>query len=152
MYYFFPNDLSELKRKIKQIEARVREDGNDMGDSCNQSAETYHDNAPYEEALRSFELGVNRLSDLKRIEHQARLISLPLNAKTVSAGTVVTILDLDGNQEQIFRIGSYLVFKDREISYRSPLAKLLIGAAVGDIREGKIGKVKKKFRILAIQT
>ncbi len=39
----------------------------------------------------------------------------------------------------------------RRISYVSPLGKLLIGAKVGEIREGVIGNDKKRFEILEIE-
>lgn len=39
----------------------------------------------------------------------------------------------------------------RKISYMSPLGKLLIGAELGEIREGVIGNKKKRFEILEIK-
>ena len=149
-FYFFAEDLEALDQKIKELDLLVREAGKDMGESCQQSAETYHDNAPYEEAVRSFEMYSRRLAEFQRIRNQVRVISPPANADMVKAGCWVRTINLGSGAEKIIKVGSYIVARDCEISYVSPLARLLTGAKIGEVREGLIGNGNVEYKVLDI--
>ena len=42
-YYFLPEDFAALDRQIREIFVKIREIGQEIGASCNEGAETYHD-------------------------------------------------------------------------------------------------------------
>lgn len=151
MSYFLQVDIDDLNERIDKIMEQVQAAGQDMGISCRQSAETYHDNAPYEEAVRSFEFYTTRIRELIRIQREIRLILPPKTNKRVVVGTTVTVLDLVAQEQATFAIGSFLVFRPGRISYKSPLAKLLIGAGVGSIRKGVIADQERQFRVVKIE-
>ena len=151
MFYFLREDLDRLDGQIEELTDKLREAGQEMGASCEQGAETYHDNAPYEEAVRAFGLHLARLKELSAIRKQARLILSPTSTAFVAVGTQVTVLDLDTSETKSFKVGSFLTFTEDTISYHSPFARILIGAEKGEIREGEISGKKKRFRILSIE-
>ena len=78
MYYFLREDFEVLSRLVADINERVRQSGQDVGESCRQAAETYHDNAPYEEAMRSMEFNATRLQSLLVIQRNAEIIQAPV--------------------------------------------------------------------------
>ena len=95
---------------------------------------------------------LNRLRELIHIRNNARVIQPDPQGDKVSIGRVVTIQDATTGETQTFKIGSYMIFKEKEeISYNAPLVRMLIGAEVGDERTGKIGGKQKTFRIIKIE-
>jgi transcription elongation GreA/GreB family factor len=150
MFYFLQGDLDKLIIIINGIKQKLRESGQDIGESCRQAAETYHDNAPYEEAVRSFEFHSIRLSSLVEIRQSAEIIRPPENNDKVRVGHRVRILDMVSDEIICFTVGSYLVFSDDHVSYNSPLAKLLLGAKVGEIKSGRVGNRDRELLILEI--
>lgn len=49
MFYFLPDDFEDLNDQIEQICERIEELGKEAGESCQQGAETWHDNFAFEE-------------------------------------------------------------------------------------------------------
>ena len=135
---------------MEETRARMQEAGWEIGESCEQGAETYHDNAPYEEAVRSFSLSSWQLSELQKIRGQVRVVDPPAVADKAKIGVRVRIKDLETQEELSVRIASYIVFDQGDISYRSPLAKILIGAVAGDVKSGVISGKKKRFQIMEL--
>lgn len=151
MFYFLENDLRQLDLEIQKLRDRVGEDGQAMGEGCNQAAETYHDNAPYEEAVRSFQMDSKRLHELLAIRSRAYPTTRSSDTKRVQIGLEVDIEDVITGEQQTLEIGSHTIFDDKRVSYRSPIAKLIIGAPKGAVREGKVGKTVKQLKILDIR-
>ena len=152
-YYFLKEDLDALRARVRELEEDLRVVGRELGEACSQSAETWHDNAPYEEAVRESKLLSRRLKELVDVLREAELVTPPSSAaKRVSIGRNVTVLDLDTGEELAFTVGSYLVLDNAERrSYRAPLVRLLILAEEGDIREGKIGNRHRAFEVVRIE-
>ena len=149
-YYFLREDLDILNQMIRRVHELVKDSGRQIGESCTEGAETYHDNFSYEEAVRTFSLNTARFMELIRIQGQIMLVEPDQNHKIVSIGSTVKILDMDTDELETFQIGSYLVFREGAISYTSPLARLLLGASLGYIRKGIIGSREREFLILEI--
>lgn len=152
MYYFLKEDFEDLIEKITGLTNQIRKIGQEMGASCKEGAETFHDNFAFEDGERQQYMLSKRLVELIRIRNNARVISPNKDSARVSIGKTIILKDEYTGKTQSVRIGSYMVLKNgNAISYNSPLARILIGAKVGEIRNGKIGGREKKFSIIKIE-
>jgi transcription elongation GreA/GreB family factor len=149
-YFFLPEDFEQLSRQIINIADKIREIGQIMGESCEEGAETYHDNFAYEDGERQQYMWSKRLRELIAVKNNARVITLEEKPGRVTLGCRVNVLDLEMETEKEFQIGSYISFQNNAISYAAPVARILIGAAPGDVRHGKIANKEKMFEILDI--
>lgn len=64
------------------------------------------------------------------------------------------IRDEISGKNKTFKIGSYMVFDNdggRIISYNSPLAQIVMGVKIGEVRSGKIGRAEKSYKIIKIE-
>lgn len=151
-YYFLPEDLEVLDKKIEENKQRMQEALKRIGDSCD-GGSTWHDNFPFEQAQRDAELWSTRLRGLISIRNNIEVV-YPIDFKEgrVNIGRIVTIRDEDNDQTREFQIGSYMILDEERnaISYNSPIAQLIMGAVIGEVREGVIGG-KKKFKIINIK-
>lgn len=152
MYYFFEEDFNELSNKIEEIKERLEKIGKEIGESCNQSSETWHDNFGFEEGRRQQEMWSKQLSDLLIIKSKAVLITQNISANNVVVGSIVEFEDIETKEIQTYRISSYMILKQRHgfISYDSPLAKILMGGYAGEIKTGLINNKEKKVKILKV--
>lgn len=149
-FYFLPEDFAALDRQIREISMKIREIGQEMGASCNEGAETYHDNFAYEDGERQQYMWSSRLRELVAIKNRARIVSeIPVPRK-VSIGSRVTILDQETDEEKVLRIGSYMSFQKNTVSYAAPLARILLGSSTGEVRSGRIAGRVRQFEILAV--
>jgi len=155
MYYFLKKDFEALNVEIERIADKIKEIGKEMGKSCQEGAETFHDNFAYEDGERQQYMWSGRIRELIRIRNQARVLLDPPKGDTVSIGRTVTVEDEHTGETRAIKIGSYMVLSKEEdeevISYNAPLARMLIGARVGDTREAVIAGKKKRFRVLKIE-
>lgn len=153
MKYFLREDYDALCNEIIVLCDRIKEIGKEMGASCQEGAETYHDNFAHEDGTRQQHMWSTRLRDLITIRNEARVVPNPsTSVEKVSLGNIVTYKEVGSDKENRRRISSFMVFVDQEncISYNSPIARILTGGMVGDIREGVVGGKKKKIEILKI--
>lgn len=155
MYYFLKEDFEELGKEIEKICDKIKEIGQEMGRSCKEGAETFHDNFAYEDGERQQYMWSNKLRELINIRNNSRIVETPQQTEKVSIGKIVTVLDQTTNDVKTFKIGSYMIFKQKKeskvISYNSPLARLFINSQIGDIKKGMIGGKNNVFKILNIK-
>jgi transcription elongation GreA/GreB family factor len=154
VYYFLRNDFEALNAEIEKIADKIKEIGKEMGESCREGAETFHDNFAYEDGERQQYMWSTRLRELIRIRNQARVLLELQKSDMVSIGHTVTVEDEHTTETRTMKIGSYMVFTEegeKVVSYNAPLARMLIGGRVGDIKENIIAGKKKRFRILKIE-
>lgn len=154
MYYFLRKDFEALNAEIKKIADKIKEIGKEMGKSCQEGAETFHDNFAYEDGERQQYMWSGRIRELIRIRNQARVILEPQKGDIVSIGRTITVEDEHTGKTCVMKIGSYMVLTEEEgevISYDAPLARMLIGGRVGDMKESVIAGKQKRFRILKIE-
>lgn len=151
MYYFLQEDFQKLNQQIEDICTRIKEIGKDMGESCREGAETFHDNFAYEDGERQQYMLSKRLRELIGIRNNSHIVTSQQSSDTVTIGKTVVVCDQSGNKDS-FRIGSFMTFTpdDSVISYNSPLARLITGAKIGEIRSGKIGHSQKQIRVISI--
>lgn len=156
MYYFLKEDFEALNAEISKIADKIKEIGKEMGKSCQEGAETFHDNFAYEDGERQQYMWSGRIRELIRIRNQVRVVLKPDNGDRVSLGTTVTVEDEDAGEVRTIKIGSYMVLAEQTgrqevISYNAPLARMLVGKKVGEIGEATISGKRKSFLILKIE-
>lgn len=151
-FCFLPDDLERLEKQIAEAREQARSAGGDMGKSCQESAETFHDNFPYEDAERRHTMWAKRVRELERVLQAVRVVNPELGSERVGIGKTVTYVELLSQEEHTLRIGSFMTFDQPDtVAYNAPIAKLLIGARVGDVREGKIAHVTQRLQIKRIE-
>ena len=94
-----------------------------------------------------------QLRDLVDLRKKAKKADLPSDKNKVGIGSIVTILNSATGEIKSFKIGSFAVFAEageRPISYDSPMARIIMGAKVGELKSGKIGKNNVKYKITEI--
>lgn len=67
MYYFLKEDFEALNAEINKIADKIKEIGKEMGKSCQEGAETFHDNFAYEDGERQQYMWSGRIRELIRI-------------------------------------------------------------------------------------
>lgn len=148
-YLFLEKDYHLLEEKIEKILAEIARIGSEIGESCDET-ETFHDNFDYEEGGRQQKMWTNHLRSLRYIKEHAEIIKDNKDSQCVSIGREVTVKQ-DGKEIITKIIGSYSTFSDTEISYNSPLAKIIMGKKAGEKVEGKIHGKHSLFEILSIK-
>lgn len=153
MYYFLREDFKALNTEIEKIADKIKEIGKEMGKSCKEGAETFHDNFAHEDGERQQYMWSSRLRELIRIRNQTHIVE-PQKSDRLSLGLTAIIKDIDTDEMRTIKIGSYMVFAQQDgkvISYNAPLARMLIHGKVGEIKEAMIAGKKKCFLILKIE-
>lgn len=150
-YFFLPEDFLKLTEKVHAVMDEMERVAQDMGESCQEGAETYHDNFAYEDGERRLRMLSQRLRDLVRVRNAARVVDPDAGLAELGIGSRVTLQDLQDGAVKKFKIGSYMNFDSGDaISYDSPLAKLLMEAEPGERLDGMIGGRRRRFQVLAI--
>ena len=158
MYYYFTKEgFNALNAEIGTICDRIKEAGREMGISCQEGAETFHDNFAYEQGERDQTMWSNRLRQLVKIRNQVRVVDPGQSRGKVSLGRTVTIRDLSSEKERTFRIGSYMVLGSASesgvevLSYDAPLPKALIGAREGETRVAHFGGRNHHLEVVKVE-
>jgi transcription elongation GreA/GreB family factor len=150
-FYFLREDFEKLTALIGEVSDRIRVIGQEMGASCQEGAETFHDNFAYEEGERQQRMWSTRLKELLDINRNAAIIEGSDPGQQVGIGSRVTIAEIETGEEKTVFIGSYQVFSNSgRISYNSPLGKMLLGGEEGEVVVGEIAGKEKKFEIVAV--
>ncbi len=156
-YFFVPADFEGLNREIDAACDKIKAAGKEMGLSCQEGAETFHDNFAYEQGQRDQEMWSDRVRELVAVRNNARIITPSPNTGQVRIGRVVTVRDTTTDTEKTFRIGSYMIFtKNAEgdiptLSYDAPLPKSLIGANEGEERNAFFGGERHHLEVVKIE-
>lgn len=147
-YYFLRRDLEELDRQIDTLLARLRDIGKEMGLSCQEGAETFHDNFAYEDGERQQRMWSRHLRELMRVRQSARVVSRQDRRDSATIGCTVVLRDLDSDEVITLTIGSYMTFEQQDVvSYEAPLARLILGSSPGEVLEGNIGGKPRTFEV-----
>lgn len=150
MYYFLEADLQALNAQIAEVVKRLRDIGQEMGDAVGQSSESWHDNFGHEDATRQYGMWSERLRELSAIRDNAQVIVPVAAPHTVVIGSKVTYVDAEGEKKTV-QIGSYRVPDGKQdVSYISPIARILMGGRVGEEVTGKLVGKEVAFEIVQI--
>jgi transcription elongation GreA/GreB family factor len=151
-YYFLREDIGKLAEQINEIDARIKAIGQEMGASCEEGAETFHDNFAFEEGERQQQMWSKNLKELVDIYNNSQIFEPSGNTERVAIGCLVTFADIFTGEEKTLKIGSYLTFNGNgTVSYNAPLARILLCARTGDICKGVIAGKLREFEIIDIQ-
>lgn len=152
MYYFLKDDLAALDKQIADLLVTIKETGQEMGASTQETSETWHDNFGFEDSSRRFAMLSERYRQLTQIRKGAVLVTDKPGGEKVSVGCRVYLEEEDGSLRTI-KIGSYFTFADKSaVSYNSPIAQIVMGAGVGEIVEGNIAGKLRVFTVMKIET
>lgn len=138
---------------INENKKRIKEHLKEIGASCKEGGDTWHDNFAFEQAHRDVHVWLGNLQKLNSIRANAELIYVDYLDDKVDIGRIVTIKDEDTAKKKRFQVGSYMVLSKKQnvISYGVPLSQIIMGARVGEVREGEVLGKKKKFKIIKIE-
>lgn len=146
--YVLKDEYENLLFQKKELEIQYKEQSKRKREACEQWAETWHDNADYEDAEYQQNLLWRRISDINNVIQNTKLLIIDNMWKDVIR-IWSTVQLLINNQEFRYTIWWYPTIPWR-MSYMSPLWKLLIGkkewANVEFIHEN----LKKEIIILSI--
>lgn len=112
------------------------------------------ENAEYHAARERQSFIEGRIKELDGVVSAANIIDiLSLAGDTVKFGATVVLFDEDTEEEFTYQIvGPYESDADRgKISTTAPLAKALIGKAVGDTAEVRTPAGKRSYEIISIE-
>ena len=111
------------------------------------------ENADYAAAREKQAIIEARIREIEAILSNCEVVEAdPSNSKFVDFGSTVTILDLDTEEEETYRIVNTIEVNnvlENKISVESPLAKAVIGHQVGDVVTVS-GPVKYDVKIVEI--
>ena len=148
MYYFLKVDFDALESSITTLRDRIRGIGQEMGDSCREGAETFHDNFTHEEGSRQLQMWSKRYSELMAIKGNATIVIPQESNERVAIGKKVRMRNTFNNDVTNLEVGSYMVLSENgSFSYGSPLIKMILGAKKGELRAGTIGELRVSFII-----
>lgn len=151
-YLFLKEDYDALVAQRDALKAKMTIAHEETAESTLQTSETWHDNFVFEEGQRQLKMLMQTIGELSLMIDLSEVIEKDTDTHTVHIGSVVTFQDLDTGMQQSVQIGSYRVFfGENVISYASPLGQILLGAHVGERRDGKIGPISKSFLVKNIE-
>ncbi len=152
-FAFLEDDYQDFLKKIQELEEELDKTLGEIGDSTDDSGNTWHDNFAFEEGNRKADMVSKRLRDLTAIRRRAEVVKPSPNRGEVILGRKVTFRDEETGEVKIQKIGSYLISGSTKdsISYNSPLAQLLMFGKTSEVKTGEIAGKEKKFKILKIE-
>ena len=155
-YSFLPVDLEGLDRKICYYQEMEQKIKREAGDSCRQTAETYHDNFMFEQSKRNLEFNTSMLNTLDKIKGFAVLVQPTAQIERVEIGNWVSFRCREDGTEDRLCIGSYRTYRDEEapdvVSYDSPLGNVLLGRRVGEATSPVVvGRASKTYIVQSIE-
>jgi len=138
-FYILDQDRAYAQKRIDEIEKAILDLGPEFHVALNQSNETWHDNAPFDELRERQAVMVAEMQELKAVLHQA-LPSLPKRQPgKVNIGNVVELeIEATGRRESYLIAGHWtphagqITNGHRVISCNTPLATSLLSHKLGD--------------------
>ncbi len=132
-----------LDRELRRLQRLTAE-------SVEVGGNQYHDNASYEYLVLQIRTADIRLGEEVRVLDQAEIVDLPDRPEWVQIATSVR-LDIDGIVDTWHIVGyGESNWEKRRISYAAPLAKVIIGARVGEQRHDTQGKQRRIITVHGI--
>ncbi len=153
-YVFTPSGMQRLRERLERTRAAFREVCNDNPEAL-ESGDTsgWHDNFAFEENQRRMHMLTSRVRELERMielaEVTPELQEMPERA--VVGAAVTWRFDDEDTEHTIWLAG----FDDGDpargrVSYNSPIGRVLIGAAPGDLRQVRLSGEERLVEVLAL--
>lgn len=146
-FLFLKKDLDALRARVAEMEGKVRKAGKDMAGSIAEDPNVWHDNPTYDEAQRQQDMWNREVERHRKTLREAQLATVESAPDTVGIGRVAVVMNMtESGKLYKYLIGSHMVLAPTpglpddtmEISYDSPIGKILMGAKGGDFRKGII--------------
>lgn len=149
--YITKSAKERLNRRIAELLERQREIGLEKGQAAGELASDWHDNAPYEQLERDFQMVNKRIADLRELLRGAQVIQVVEQNERVAIGNTVHFYYND--KEETVTIGSIGESESKLdlISYQSPLGQLLIGLQRDGVRTGMIAGKEVELEVIDIE-
>lgn len=131
------DDLALLDKRIAEIEERVKKMGPEFHEAFNQSSETWHDNAVFENARDRQDLLESELQELWHVRQRAKVVK-PKKSEKVQIGCKVT-LEYNGKTQKLYIVGDWSDRIGQKVggftvaSKKAPLVTACLGKKAGDI-------------------
>jgi transcription elongation GreA/GreB family factor len=133
--YFSKTGLHRLEQKIVEQGQLVVEAGQQVGEEAGIACD-WHDNFGFEEARRRLDIESGRLKTLKSLREHAQLAPLPhIDSDRVGIGSKVSFHLGEIQKSLVIGAWAETLPKSGMVAYDSPIAKLVIGMHVGEIRD-----------------
>ena len=149
MVLFTSKGMTKFLNKLRGIEEELEKKYIDLGETMNQSSETFHDNGPAEAIEYEMRVLRSRITEMRRFASDSFIEEYPrtIPDKKVDYGTGVRFLR-DGQLKDI----KIVCYSDADpdngrVSYESPLAQALVGHAQGEEYTAQITKGLSKIVI-----
>ncbi len=151
--YLTPKGVERLYDRIAAARAAYRAVCDDMPAAL-ESGDTsgWHDNFAFEENQRQMHQLARRVHELEGLLTRVTVVEpLDVPPDQVRIGSVVT-WSVEGGEPRTLCIAGYEDGdpKAGRVSYESPLAQQLLGAAIGDVRKVHVGGAPREVEILDI--
>ncbi|MFA7285154.1 MAG: GreA/GreB family elongation factor [Candidatus Absconditabacterales bacterium] len=127
-YYLLRDEYEHLLEKKQDLQKQMNEIGQVLGEVTSQSGETRHDNAGYDEAIRTMSMLVSRSKEIDTILINISIVAKSTQKDLVQIGSSVT-LQFNDKETKLLLGGSHTMPK--RVSYLSPLGQALIGKSCG---------------------
>ena len=154
-FLLLPHEVDVARSRLREFAAQQQNHSDQLGESMNQGAETFHDNAPAESVRDAQDILFKRAKPLFELLRHHVVVDYPeIDTNGVELGSRATI-SIDGSPEFIVDVvGSRSLSKETDdievLSYRSPLAKSIIGQKPGESIIAEIGGSRKTIHILQV--
>jgi len=143
-----------IEARISALRAEDAVATEELADATHNGAETWHDNAAFDAAKDKKNIAQAGLGKLLTLLRQAEVVEPIDNIEVAQIGSSVVYLDEDSGQTQEIKLagdGAWLM--DGEwASIHAPIGQLLLGAKVGETREGVAGVRSVKITVLEVKS
>lgn len=154
-------DVEILRQKRQELYQRYTEAAKASGEACTQSSETFHDNFPYEQAMRDMQMYNDQVQEINEMLHEAQIVPGPDPTRDeVQVGSIVHILDLDTDEYSFVKVAGYVNLAEDtpgtswecpiRVSYHSPCGKALMGLRRDDCGKISIPKQPDKNKLFIV--
>ncbi|MBI4426852.1 MAG: hypothetical protein HY567_04725 [Candidatus Kerfeldbacteria bacterium] len=144
---FLKKDLDALRGKVTELEGKVRKAGRDMAGSIADDPNVWHDNPAYDEAQREQGMWNGELERYRKMLRESQEVPVEAAPDTVGIGRTAIVMNMtESGKLYKYLIGSFMVLVPteglasdvQEVSYGSPIGRILMGAKGGDFRKGVV--------------
>jgi transcription elongation factor GreA len=151
-YIITKEGLEEARKKLKELEERLRNVLSQKGEAYQIGGDGWHDNFTFEQLIRQEEALRFQISELKAFLRKAKIIKERVSGKRVGIGSAVTLLFDDGKQLEYKIVGLMQSNPQKNyISYESPLGAAILGAKQGEKRKFIAGGKQKSAKVMDIK-
>ena len=155
-FLLLPYEVDAARNRLREFAAQQQNHSDQLGESMNQGAETFHDNAPAESVRDAQDILFKRAKPLFELLRHHVVVEYPeTDTSNIGLGSRAKI-SIDGSPGFLVDVvGSRGLTKNSDddievLSYKSPLAKSIIGLTAGESVTAEIGGSRKTIDILHV--